>query len=136
MPSHAPKEGVNLDGMAKMSASKMEPLHRADRIKREESGFQKGRENIAAIDFGTTYCSLAYTTQGKEDVLTLKFGGTHYRVPNAIILQKTAGTFRVKEFGYRAQQSYAKIRSNERANYIHFERIKMTLEGDEVSRLF
>ena len=111
----------------------MEPLHRADTIKREESSFLKGNDNIAAIDFGTTYCSLAYTTQGRDDVYTLKFdGGTRYRVPNAIILQKKGSTCTVKDFGYNAKSTYSRARPDDRINYIYFERIKMTLGEDEV----
>ena len=111
-----------------------EPLHRAEKIRREdESGFLKTGGNIAAIDFGTTFCTLAYTTRGDAEVNTLKLGGIHQRVPNAILIHKLVDQCRVVEFGYRAQDTYAKMRPNDRVSHIYFERMKMILERDEVS---
>ena len=37
----------------------------AERISRKEAGFRVPSNNIAAIDFGTTNCSVAYTVVGK-----------------------------------------------------------------------
>ena len=45
--------------------------------------------NIAAIDFGTTYCSLAYKTIGDPDATVLRLDSSNsiQRVPNAILLK-------------------------------------------------
>ena len=111
-----------------------DPLHRAEKVKRDdESGFLKTGGNIAAIDFGTTFCTLAFTTRGDTEVNTIKLGGVHQRVPNAILLRKGADKCRVVDFGYRAQDAYAKMRPSDRVNHIYFERMKMILERDEVS---
>ena len=110
-----------------------EPLHRAEKVRREdESGFLKTGGNIAAIDFGTTFCTLAFTTRGDTEVNTLKLGGIHTRVPNAILIQKLVDRCHVVEFGYRAQDAYAKMRPSDRVSHIYFERMKMILERDEV----
>lgn len=43
--------------------------------------------NVAAIDFGTTYCSLAFKTAGDSGVTVVRLDGTDRRVPNAILLK-------------------------------------------------
>ena len=45
--------------------------------------------NIAAIDFGTTYCSLAYKTKGDPNLTVLRLDSSNsiQRVPNAILLK-------------------------------------------------
>ena len=45
--------------------------------------------NIAAIDFGTTYCSLAYKTKGNPGVTVVRLDTSVQRVPNAILLRVT-----------------------------------------------
>ena len=45
--------------------------------------------NIAAIDFGTTYCSLAYKTKGDPGVTVVRLDSFFQRVPNAILLRVT-----------------------------------------------
>ena len=46
--------------------------------------------NIAAIDFGTTYCSLAYRTKGDSaGVTVVRLDTSVQRVPNAILLKVT-----------------------------------------------
>ena len=45
--------------------------------------------NIAAIDFGTTYCSLAFKTAGDSGATVMRLDGTDRRVPNAMLLQVT-----------------------------------------------
>ena len=110
-----------------------EPLSRSEKIKRVDSGFRTTQGNIAAIDFGTTFCTLAYTTFGDAEVNTLKLDGIHQRVPNAVLVEKGERECRVVDFGYRAQETYSKMRSGDRVNHIYFERMKMILERDEVS---
>ena len=112
-----------------------EPLDRSNKKKRTEFDLTlQPRQTIAAIDFGTTFVSLAYTTSGDDKVNTLKLHSTFERVPNAILLKKVPGNkCVVEDFGSKAQASYCKIRPSEQQNYIYFERIKMLLERDEVS---
>ena len=111
-----------------------EPLHRSDKKKRTEFDMTlQPRQMIAAIDFGTTFVSLAYITSGDDKVNTLTLGSTFKRVPNAILLKRVPrNKCVVEDFGSKAQSSYCKIRGSEQ-NYIYFERIKMLLERDEVS---
>ena len=115
--------------------SEPEPLFRSEKKKRTGLDLTlQPRQTIAAIDFGTTFVSLAYTTSGDDNVYTLKLHSTSERVPNAILLKRVPGNkCVVEDFGSKAQASYCKIRTSEQQNYIYFERIKMLLERDEVS---
>ena len=88
--------------------------------------------NIAAIDFGTTNCSLAYIiagelTNGGPNLLPLD--GTEYRVPTAILFRKD-GT--LKAFGHTARKLYRNLEDEERLQCAFFEQIKMDLQQDEV----
>ena len=87
--------------------------------------------NIAAIDFGTTNCSVAYTTvgSGSEKPQILPLNNTHYRVPVAILF-KTDGT--IDSFGYDARKEYFNLDDKDRLDYAYFEQIKMNLQHDEV----
>ena len=112
----------------------MEPLHRAEKHKRSEDQNLLPKQNIAAVDFGTTCVSLAYTSRGYDKVNIFKFDSKFQRVPNAILLKKVDGNkCVVEDFGYKAQETYCKVRASQYLNYIYFERIKMLLERDEVS---
>ena len=75
---------------------------------------------------------MAYTTRGDTEVHALKLGGVHQRAPNAILLHKGASQYQVVEFGYRAQEAYARMRLHNHVNHIYFERTMMILERDEV----
>ena len=87
--------------------------------------------NIAAIDFGTTNCSVAYTTVGSrsEKPQILPLNNTHYRVPVAILF-KTDGT--IDSFGYDARKEYFNLDDKDRLDYAYFEQIKMNLQHDKV----
>ena len=96
--------------------------------------------NIAAIDFGTTYSSVVYKTEGDDTINYLKLNAIYERVPTAILLQvidrpqdpHLPVKVIVKEYGMRALTEYSRLRERDRKNYIYFERIKMTLQHDEV----
>ena len=62
------------------------PLSRMPAVPREPRGDTMAA-NIAAIDFGTTYCSLAFKTQDDSGVTVVRLDGTNRRVPNAILLK-------------------------------------------------
>ena len=60
---------------------------RAKRVPRKETRLQKSSRNIAAIDFGTKNCSLAYITENDRLELTQ---GVHVQIcPNICIRTRT-----------------------------------------------
>ena len=99
-------------------------------------------DNIAALDFGTTYCSLAMTTVEDDKASCLKLDNYHPRVPNAILLRKldsssaTAVPCEIRAFGNEAQAAFARLRPNEINRHLFFERIKMNLQHNPVSAQF
>ena len=105
----------------------------AKAVPRKESGFREQSGNIAAIDFGTTNCSVAYTTVGsgsEEGPVILTLNETYYRVPTAILFNPD-GT--INSFGYDARSEYLDLDDEERLDYAYFEQIKMNLQHDMVS---
>ena len=101
------------------------------------------RSNVAAIDFGTTYCSIAYTTAAADETNSLKLDDYRTRVPTAILLKKGTEISLdgssvgveciIDSFGYNAQDKYQKLKRRDNANYLYFERMKMRLQHDKVS---
>ena len=87
--------------------------------------------NIAAIDFGTTCCSVAYITAGNrfEKPQILPLNTSHNRVPY-VILFDSDGT--VHSFGYDACKEYFNLDDEDRLEYAFFDQIKMNLQHDEV----
>lgn len=88
-------------------------------------------QNVAAIDFGTTNCSLAYVigcdSDNVPDLLT--FTGGFCRVPTAILFDKKGV---VTAFGKTARERYRNLEDKERLQWAYFEQIKMELQRDEV----
>uniref|UniRef100_A0A1X7UKK8 Uncharacterized protein n=1 Tax=Amphimedon queenslandica TaxID=400682 RepID=A0A1X7UKK8_AMPQE len=114
-----------------LSKGPLGPLTRADKIKKATPVLQKSK-CIAAIDFGTSSLSVAYTTpttQGDTKVLPLH--RTYERVPNTIIfiIEEEEQQHKVLGIGYRAQSLYGDIK-DDASNFIYFERIKKLLERD------
>ena len=104
----------------------------ARRVPRKDAGCRQPSNNVAAIDFGTTNCSLAYILPGEmteHGPNMLPFDGTFYRVPTAILFRKD-GT--VKSFGVTARKTYCNLEDDERLECAYFEQIKMDLQHDEV----
>ena len=104
----------------------------AKRIPRKTSSFRVHSGNIAAIDFGTTNCSVAYTTFGsrpEEGPRRLPLNTTYYRVPTAILFKPDGS---IDSFGYDARAEYLNLDDEERLQYAYFEHIKMNLQHDEV----
>ena len=140
--------------------------YKADRISRAElkdkyptaCRFSKTDGNIAAIDFGTTFCSLAFVTVDSTTVAadnlnsveinTIPLNKVYPRVPTAILLKEKPGShdagcneddpvpktcdFDVVEFGYDAVTKHCMLKPTELSKYLYFERFKMTLQQDEV----
>ena len=100
--------------------------------------------NVAAIDFGTTHCSLAYSTAASADeTSSLKLDDYHARVPTAILLKKgkerlnSDGTVvaiecSVDSFGYAAQNKYQRLKRGDNRKFLYFERMKMRLQHEKV----
>ena len=118
-------------------AAPKEPLSRANKVKRLASGYRTTNNNIAAIDFGTTSVSLAYTTRGDKEVNTLVLNSENQdtRVPNAILLRKEGASLKMLSFGQEARTNYTRMRPNDRNNHVYFERIKMLMKREEVNIL-
>ena len=139
--------------------------YKADRVSRAElqqkypdaSRFSKTDGNIAAIDFGTTFCSLAFATVGNPDLVdtrsmeinTVRLNGYYTRVPTVILLRESESKssaascdndlpvsrtcdYEVVSFGYDAMTQLCSLKSTQRSKYLYFERFKMTLQQDEV----
>ena len=113
-------------------------VNRAKKIPRKDTRFRKSSGNIAAIDFGTKNCSLAYIT--KRDSLELIGGGlpklplngTHLQVPAAILLNADD---KVEAFGYDARTMYRNMEDEEKCAATFFEGIKTNLQRDQVRML-
>lgn len=104
----------------------------AKRVSRKNVGWRQPSPNIAAIDFGTTNCSLAYILPGKVPAHgpnMLPFHGTVYRVPTAILFNKDGS---VKAFGATARKKYRALEAEQLLEHPYFEQIKMNLQQDEV----
>ena len=109
------------------------PLLRAEKIKQASHVLQRS-ECIAAIDFGTSSLSVAYTTPVTGgDVKVLPLYSRFERVPNAILItaDRANNQYTTMEVGHRAQSIYSDLKENA-TNFIYFERIKNLLERDKV----
>lgn len=107
---------------------------RARRVLRKASRLRKPSKNIAAIDFGTKNCSLAYITENDSLEVTrgipkLPLNGTYLRVPTVILFNPSG---QVEAFGHDARMLYSNLEDHEREEYIYFEEIKMNLHHDQV----
>ena len=107
------------------------PLSRAEKIEQASHVLQRSK-CIAAIDFGTSSLSVAYTTPvTRGDIKVLPLYRAYERVPNAILItvDRAKNQYTTLEVGHRAQSQYSK----NAGNYIYFERIKNLLKRDKVS---
>ena len=110
------------------------PLARAEKIEQASHVLQRSK-CIAAIDFGTSSLSVAYTTPvTKGDIKVVHLYKSCERVPNAILItvDRANNQYTTMEVGHRAQSLYSDLRENAK-NFIYFERIKNLLERDKVS---
>lgn len=112
------------------------PLSRARKIHLDsnETDLPLSDGNIAAVDFGTTSVSLAYTSKRDKKISSfiLDTKSRSNRAPNAVLLKREAGKVRVSAFGAIAWEKFAAIRSSGYENHIYFERIKMLLKRENV----
>ncbi|XP_019859931.1 PREDICTED: heat shock 70 kDa protein 12B-like [Amphimedon queenslandica] len=107
------------------------PLSRAEKIPRAPPVLQDS-SCIAAIDFGTSSLSVAYTTPTTGgDVKVLALHSTLERIPNAILILKglVGQQHTTIGIGNQAQSLYSSMRKDAK-KFIYFERIKKLLEKD------
>ena len=97
-----------------------------------------GRTRVAAIDFGTGFCSLAYTMNEDNVIANIPLCSTNdhsARVPTAVLLKKNEdGTVKVTKFGSLAQSEIVKLSSERMGKHLYFECFKMDLLQESVSR--
>ena len=104
-------------------------------VPRRSAGYLPPSSYIAAIDFGTTNCSVAYILPGEmneQGPILLPFDGTYYRVPTAVLFNTNGA---VQSFGTTARRAYRNLEDDERLKCPYFEEIKMNLQHDEVHLL-
>ncbi len=110
--------------------SSVEPLLRAKKVVCKEHLTALRNSSVAAIDFGTTCCTVTYKTPCSDSIEYFPFDCIYPRVPNAIMLSKSNdGIIKVESYGLSAQKEYNT--KGARGN-IYLERMKMLLERDEV----
>ena len=99
-----------------------------------------GPTRVAAIDFGTGFCSLAYTIA--EDAapdkiinVQLSCSVNAARVPTAILLLKNPdeSNLKVAKFGSEAQDEIIKMSREDLEKHLYFECFKMNLFHEAVS---
>ena len=109
----------------------VQSLRRADIIPRTEPAYCVTDGNIAAIDFGTTSVSLAYTTKGDTNVNVLPHYRTHStQIPNIVLLKKERAGIEIKAFGDDAQRVL--LRSCGYSDYIYFNGIETLMRKEKV----
>ncbi len=106
----------------------------AKRVPRSETTFRVPSKNVAAIDFGTTHCSVAYITATdsfERGPRTLLLNGDSSREPTAVLFKPDGSLL---SFGHDARLEYLNLDDARRPDYAYFEEIKMKLQMDEVSK--
>jgi hypothetical protein len=88
--------------------------------------------NIAAIDFGTSSCSVAYWMKDDTKVRLLTLGSDDVRVPTAILMDSDG---KIVEFGKSARRKYAHLTKEKKQHHYFFNDIKMILQHDKVFKL-
>ena len=105
----------------------------AQRVPRKDARCNLASSYIAAIDFGTTNCSVAYIHPGENDQSPIMLPiDAAYRVPTAILFDSTGIA---KWLGSKARKNYRNLSDEQRLQWIYFEQIKMDLQHDQVTLL-
>ena len=103
----------------------------ARRVPRDEAGCPPPSNCIAAIDFGTSNCSVAYILPGESPEKgpnILAFQSLRH-VPTAVLFSKDGI---VRLMGDVARKMYRTLTAEEMDKQAYFEQIKMNLQHDEV----
>ena len=99
---------------------------------RFDSPFSAATRNIAAIDFGTANCSIAYCTTDDEEMTTLNLSTqqeNQLRIPTILLVNEDG---RPIKFGALAIRHYERIDQTQKMKYHLFERIKLALGPNKV----
>ena len=116
-----------------LSKGPLEPLKRAKKIEKATPPVLQESKCIAAIDFGTSSLSVAYTCTNDGQIKLVPLHSTYERVPNAILIMKDGEqVLKTIGVGYKARNLYNDIKKDAKS-FIYFERIKKLLERDKVS---
>ena len=97
------------------------PFSRAGKVPRTDANYRVTEGNIAAIDFGTTSVSLAYTTKGDDMVSMLLLDTEQTRLPNSVFFMREGKAISVAAIGNNAAMYFSSLRRN--FEYVYFERI-------------
>ena len=94
----------------------------------------QSHSNVAAIDFGTSFCSLSYSINGGNVEMLPINDNDKTRVPTAILLKRNRedDSILVIDIGGVAQQKHADLPKSEHKEHIYFECFKMQLRNEEV----
>ena len=132
---HAPALERSTTNVATLALSKdsrrPNGVPKTRKVPRSAAGFRLASGFVAAIDFGMTFCSVAYTLQESNEILKFPIDGQHTRVPNAILIERKTST--VEAFGLRAQTKFSQMTKQYHDKYIYFEMMKMILYCRQVS---
>ena len=104
----------------------------ARRVPRRDARCHQPSDCIAAIDFGTTNCSVAYILPGESEKgpELLLFPGNEKRIPTAVLFNEE-GT--VEDFGKTAREACISLNGENLMERPYFEYIKMNLQHDKVT---
>ena len=94
------------------------------------------KKRFAAIDFGTGFCSVAYTLDQDDEIanVPLSTDDDSARVPTAILLRKQPdSTLTITKFGKQAQEKITKLKVESLNEHLYFECFKMKLLNEAVS---
>lgn len=96
---------------------------------------------VVAIDFGTTFSGFAFAfnhKDGEKGIHVNKEWGTDQgyatmKAPTCLLLNPNKS---FNSFGYEAQDRFAELEEEEAREYYYFEKFKMVLHKDEVTKFF
>ncbi len=112
--------------------------HKATRVTKTLESFRSTPNSIVAIDFGTTHCSVSSLLEIKThpNISALKpsllklDNEDRKRVPSCILFDNSG---KMKSFGKKARDQYAKLPKTEIPGYTFFEHVKKEVQRTEVS---
>ena len=92
----------------------------------------RAAKNVAAIDFGTTACSLAYSLQSSDQIKFVKLDNEDTRVSTAMLVNEEG---KIMCFGKKARRRYASLPQEKKDQCFYFSEFKMDLQHDKVCKL-
>ena len=89
---------------------------------------EDAKGTIAAINFGTASCSVAYCTGSDQAIQNLNINPGKFRVPTVLLLPKTGDNkYAVEKFGVTAQEIVQAFGRDEHKGHSYFEFFKMKI---------